>query len=132
MIESTNKQLLQLQDVTFEADGNRILDKLNLELWEGYVHAIVGPNGAGKSTLAYTIMGLSDYQDFSGRIRFAGQDLSGMSVDRRARLGITLGWQEPARFEGLPVQRFIQSAARDVGVAPAGNARRSSWHRSSR
>ncbi|MFP4354261.1 MAG: ATP-binding cassette domain-containing protein [Phycisphaerae bacterium] len=120
MIESTNKQLLQLQDVTFEADGNRILDKLNLELWEGYVHAIVGPNGAGKSTLAYTIMGLSDYQDFSGRIRFAGQDLSGMSVDRRARLGITLGWQEPARFEGLTVQRFIQSAARDVGVDQLG------------
>jgi Fe-S cluster assembly ATP-binding protein len=131
MIETTNKQLLQLQELALEVDEARILNGLDLDLWEGYVHAIVGPNGAGKSTLAYTIMGLESYQGFTGDIRFAGQSLKGMPIDQRARLGITLGWQEPARFEGLTVHRFIQAAVaqiddgaiceilRTVGLEPA-------------
>lgn len=107
------KNLLEIDNLTLELDGKTILDGLTMELWEDHVHAIVGINGAGKSTLANTIMGLANYQDFSGDIRFRGKSLKGLGVAERARLGITLSWQEPARFEGLKVKDFIGASAKD-------------------
>ena len=80
-----------------------------MEFWPGYVHAVIGPNGAGKSTLASTIMGLSGYRHHTGDIFFQGESINQLSIDQRAQKGITLAWQEPARFEGLTIQRFIQA-----------------------
>jgi Fe-S cluster assembly ATP-binding protein len=105
--------ILEVQDLTLQRGGRRILNRLSLQVWSGHVHALVGPNGAGKSTLASTIMGLSGYEGYEGEIRFDGELLNGLSVDERARRGITLAWQEPARFEGLPVWQFIAAGARD-------------------
>lgn len=105
--------ILELKDVSFRANSTVILNGLSLEIWEGYVHAVVGPNGAGKSTLANVIMGLPDYRQHEGDILFEGQSIKHLNVDERARLGITLGWQEPARFEGLKVSQFILASARD-------------------
>jgi len=34
-------------------------------------------------------------------------------VDERAKRGITLAWQEPARFEGLSVHKFVAAGAKD-------------------
>ncbi|MFW6065481.1 MAG: ATP-binding cassette domain-containing protein [Planctomycetota bacterium] len=103
--------MLELENLNLRLNGTPILNDLSMELWQGYVHAVVGPNGAGKSTLAFTIMGLQDYQDFDGEMRFEGESLKGMEVDQRARRGITLGWQEPARFEGLTVRQYILTGA---------------------
>ena len=91
----------ELHDVTLELGGKHILNGLNAEFWGGHVHALIGPNGAGKSTLANLIMGLPGYTDFEGDILYEGVSMHGVSVDERARRGITLAWQEPARFEGL-------------------------------
>ena len=99
--------ILELDNVSLDLDGNRILSKLSLDFWKGHVHAVVGPNGAGKSTLAMTIMGLSGYEKHDGEIRFKGDAIQGLSVDERARLGMTLAWQEPARFEGVGVESYI-------------------------
>jgi Fe-S cluster assembly ATP-binding protein len=67
-----------------------------------------GLNGSGKSSLAYTIMGCEGYAPDAGRILFDGHDLNGLSITQRARLGITLAWQEPARFEGIPVGKYVE------------------------
>jgi Fe-S cluster assembly ATP-binding protein len=107
--------ILEVHDLQLEKDGKKILDGLTLDFWEGHIHALIGPNGAGKSTLAHTIMGLNGYTDGTGDIRFEGSSIKGLSVDGRARRGITLAWQEPARFEGLRVHRFIRAGARDGG-----------------
>jgi Fe-S cluster assembly ATP-binding protein len=103
--------ILEVKDVSFEVNSTAILNGLTMEFWQGYVHAVVGPNGAGKSTLASVIMGLPDYRHHTGDILFEGRSIKDLNVDGRARLGITLGWQEPARYEGLKVSRFIQAAA---------------------
>ena len=105
--------IMELKGLSLAFNGKKILDHLDIDFWEGHVHALVGPNGAGKSTLAATLMGLGGYRNVEGDILFEGQSLLGLDVDQRARKGMTLGWQEPARYEGLKVRQFIRAAARD-------------------
>lgn len=108
--------ILKVEDLHLELDNKPIIRGLSLDIWEGHIHAIVGTNGAGKSTLVNTIMGLYGYEDFTGNIFYKDTSLKGLSLDERARLGITLAWQEPARFEGLRVKDFIQSSAKDKSI----------------
>jgi Fe-S cluster assembly ATP-binding protein len=105
--------LLEIQNLSLFKEGRPILNNLSMDIWDGHVHAIIGPNGAGKSTLANTIMGLSGYRDFEGDILFEGESIKALSVDERARKGITLLFQEPARFEGLGVSQFILAGAKE-------------------
>lgn len=105
--------LLELKDVSLEKDGKFLLKNINMEIWAGYIHAIVGPNGAGKSTLAHTIMGLTGYRNIKGDIIFEGKSIKDFSIDERARLGLTLVFQEPARFEGIKVSDFILAGAKE-------------------
>jgi len=105
--------ILELKNITLIKENRLILNNISMEIWDGYVHAIVGPNGAGKSTLAHTIMGLSGYRNFSGDIIFKGKSIKNLSIDERAKLGITLVFQEPARFEGLPVDKFVLAGVKE-------------------
>jgi Fe-S cluster assembly ATP-binding protein len=99
--------VLRVEGLWLRRNGRVILQNVNLELYAGQVHALLGLNGSGKSSLAYTLMGCEGYAPDSGRILFDGQDLAGLSITERARLGITLAWQEPARFEGIPIGKYV-------------------------
>ncbi len=99
--------VLDVEGVFLTKNGVPILNGLSLEVWEGHVHAVVGPNGAGKSTAASVIMGLAGYRDFEGDVLLGGESIKDLSVTERGRRGLTLAWQEPARFEGLSVSDFI-------------------------
>jgi Fe-S cluster assembly ATP-binding protein len=103
--------LLNVENLAFALDGNDILRGMDLSVERGTVHAVVGPNGAGKTTLAYCIMGLPGYAPQSGRIVFDGQDVGALRIDERARAGLSLAWQEPARFEGITVRDFLSASA---------------------
>jgi Fe-S cluster assembly ATP-binding protein len=111
--------ILSMRDVTLRRNGREILQHLSIDFWRGHVHALIGPNGAGKSTMAHCIMGLEGYTDFEGDILFQGRSLKGVPVHERARRGIALAWQEPARFEGLSVQAFIRAGAVDKSLSEA-------------
>ncbi len=104
--------ILSLKNITLVKGEKTILHDITLDIWEGYVHAVVGPNGAGKSSLAAVIMGLSGFRDITGDILFENRSIVSLSVDARARLGITLAWQEPARFEGISVFEYIRFSAK--------------------
>ncbi len=105
--------ILELKNVALELGGKHILNGVTADIEAGRVYALVGPNGAGKSTLANTIMGLPGYTEFDGELTFEGRSLRGVPIDERGKLGITMSWQEPARFEGLRLDRFIGAGARE-------------------
>lgn len=105
--------LLEVKEVKLTLDGKPILKGVNLFVREGEIHAILGPNGAGKSTLASLIMGINDLKSpTDGEIIFQGKLINGLSVSERARLGIALAWQEPARFEGITVEEYLKISGR--------------------
>jgi Fe-S cluster assembly ATP-binding protein len=98
--------MLKVRGLSLVRDGKEILHKNNLDVGKGSIHSIMGPNGSGKSSLAYTIMGCSGYSPANGTIKFNGRDLTNATLGQRAAAGITLAWQEPARFEGLTVRDY--------------------------
>ena len=61
-------------------------DDVSLDLRPGEIHALIGPNGAGKSTLIHQICGT--LKPDAGSIHFLGQDIAGLGVAARARLGL--------------------------------------------
>jgi Fe-S cluster assembly ATP-binding protein len=125
-----NNALLQVEDVWVQRPGAEVLRGVNLSVATGEVHALLGLNGSGKTSLALTLMGAGGYQPDRGRILFDDRDITCLGVTERARLGLTLAWQEPSRFEGLPVADYlalgmkepersrIEEALESVALAP--------------
>lgn len=103
--------ILSIKNLTLQKDGKKIIDNVSLDVQEGKIYALVGPNGAGKSTLAYIIMGLEGYTSISGSLVFNKKPIKKLSVSERAKRGITLAWQEPARFQGLKVEDYLRASA---------------------
>jgi Fe-S cluster assembly ATP-binding protein len=111
--------LLTLQNIvyTVQAPGPvRILDGLSLDIEPSEVHALLGTNGTGKSTLAFVVMGCDGYAPDAGELLFDGTPLAGRKVHERARLGITMAWQEPVRFEGVTVRDYLSIRQGDADV----------------
>ncbi len=69
----------------------------------------MGPNGAGKSTLFGVMSGL--LRPASGRVFIAGQDVTGLSPQLRARLGLARTFQHPELFMGLTVREHLVARA---------------------
>jgi len=113
--------LLEITGLTFRAAGKAILDNLCLSIGPASVHALLGTNGTGKSTLAYALMGCEGYAPASGEIRFEGRIINDLKIHERARLGITMAWQEPVRFEGVSVRDYLTIMNRDAD--PLGHLR---------
>jgi Fe-S cluster assembly ATP-binding protein len=111
--KNMNEVLLQVENLSLRREGRDILCRVNLAVRPGEVHGLLGLNGSGKSSLAYALMGCGGYTPDEGRIWFAGQDITHLPITERARLGLTLSWQEPARFEGLPVGAYLALGTRD-------------------
>lgn len=99
--------LLEISGITFRAGDKLILDGFSLSIESGEVHALLGTNGTGKSTLAYLIMGCEGYRPTSGEIIFDGRVINELPIHERAKLGITMAWQEPVRFEGITVKNYL-------------------------
>ncbi len=70
----------------------------------------MGPNGSGKSTLAYAIAGHPAYEVTGGAIRFDGEDVSEMSPDERAQVGLFLAMQYPTEIPGVSMTNFLRTA----------------------
>jgi Fe-S cluster assembly ATP-binding protein len=113
--------LLEVDNIVYGVgpDGQKpILAGLSLAMDAGEVHALLGANGTGKSTLAYLIMGCGGYRPLSGEIRMGETVVNSLPIHERARLGITMAWQEPVRFEGITVRDYLTMKLNDADPAP--------------
>jgi len=93
--KSTNKEgsiLLKLDKVTKIFPGVVAIDKVELEVLEGEIHAIVGENGAGKSTLCNVITGFHHPEE--GEIFWQGKKVDFKSPKQAIDAGIRMVYQE--------------------------------------
>ena len=90
-----------------------IIRDVTLDLARGEVVGLLGPNGSGKTTSFYAIAGLIIPE--AGQVIIDGQDVTGLPMYRRARLGIGYLPQEMSIFRGLSVEDNIL-AILDISV----------------
>ena len=81
---------------------------MTLSVSVGEAVALVGANGAGKSTLFKSIVGF--LRPRSGRLHFLGRDMTGVSPERRARLGLGYAPEGRRIFPGLTVRENLEVA----------------------
>src|SRR5689334_19197743 len=99
--KQTMKNALIINDLYVETmDGKKILNGVSLTIKKGEIHAIMGPNGGGKSTLAQALMGHPSYKITQGKITLNETDITSLTPDKKAKLGLFLGFQYPVEVAG--------------------------------
>ena len=94
--------VLAAEQVSVRFGGIQALDRVDLELRRGKVHALIGPNGAGKTTLFDALSGVT--RPTSGRVLLNGNDVNRTSVTSRARSGLRRTFQRQQTFGWLSVE----------------------------
>ncbi|HYL91298.1 MAG TPA: ABC transporter ATP-binding protein [Burkholderiales bacterium] len=83
--------MLEVKGLTKSFGALRATDGIDFDVRDGETHAIIGPNGAGKTTFIGQLAG--DLRPDSGRILFAGEDVTRLPAPRRARKGLARSFQ---------------------------------------
>ena len=102
--------VLRVDDVVVRFGGVTALDQVSLAVPPASLIGLVGPNGAGKTTLFGVCSGL--LRPAAGRVSLLGQVVTGLSPQRRARLGLARTFQQPEIFRGLSVADHLRLAYR--------------------
>ncbi len=100
--------ILEAERLSITFGGVRAVDEVSLTVEAGIVFSIIGPNGAGKTTLFNLISGL--YAPLDGRVRFAGEDVTGLAPDRLARRGLSRTFQNLQIFFRMTVLENVMVA----------------------
>jgi branched-chain amino acid transport system ATP-binding protein len=98
-------RLLEVEGVVAGYGRIEVLHGVDLAVAAGEATTLIGSNGAGKTTLLKTIVGL--IRPSRGRIRLRGDDITGWSVQRRARAGLVLVPEGRRVFAGLSVHENL-------------------------
>jgi branched-chain amino acid transport system ATP-binding protein len=93
--------LLDARKVTMAFGAFRAVDDASIGVAEGEILGLIGPNGAGKSTFFNCLTG--DLSPTSGNVHFDGRDVTRLTPERRAALGIARTFQVPLTFESMSV-----------------------------
>jgi lipopolysaccharide export system ATP-binding protein len=97
--------VLRARNLRKSYGGRVVVENLSLHVESGEIVGLLGPNGAGKSTSFYMIVGLVSAD--AGSITLNDQDLTGLAMHRRARLGLGYLPQEASVFRRLSVENNI-------------------------
>ena len=111
--------MLKIKDLSVAVEGKEIIHDVNLTIETGETHVLFGPNGAGKSTLLMAIMGFPKYKLTKGSISFKDRDITGLSVDERARLGIGMSFQRPPVVRGVKTRDMVAACLKGQGNGEA-------------
>ncbi|MBI2597207.1 Fe-S cluster assembly ATPase SufC [Candidatus Daviesbacteria bacterium] len=108
------KNQLIIQDLFVSTKtGKQIVDGVNLKIKTGEIHILMGPNGSGKSTLTDALMGHPEYKITSGKLILNGQDITNFPIDKKAKLGLFLGFQYPIEVAGVNFAQFLRMAVNE-------------------
>jgi branched-chain amino acid transport system ATP-binding protein len=101
--------MLEVEGLSKHFGGVRAANGVRLSLQEGKIASLIGPNGAGKTTLFAMITGF--HKPDEGRVRFAGEDITGLSPEAIARRGMVRTFQTVQPFAGQTVRENIAVGA---------------------
>jgi branched-chain amino acid transport system ATP-binding protein len=113
---SASEYILETTELTKEFKGFVAVDKVNLRVRRGTIHALIGPNGAGKTTCFNLLTKF--LRPTSGRIVFEGDDITHAQPAAIARRGVVRSFQISAVFAHLTVLENVRVALqRSLGTS---------------
>ena len=98
--------ILETRELTKEFKGFTAVDRVNLQVQRGHIHALIGPNGAGKTTCFNLLTKF--LSPSAGRIVFNGTDITSLKPAQIARLGIIRSFQISAVFPHMTVLQNVR------------------------
>lgn len=105
--------MLELRNIVWSVpDGEKIINGVTMRAGAGKLTVVTGPNGGGKTSIAKLTAGL--YTPSEGQILLDGQDITGLDMTQRAKLGIAYAFQQPVHFKGLRVRDLLEISAEDT------------------
>jgi branched-chain amino acid transport system ATP-binding protein len=117
--------ILEVEDVSRQFGALAALTRVSLAVTPGQVFSVIGPNGAGKSTLFNVIAGL--YAPTRGRVRFRGEEITGLPPEQVNRRGLAKTFQITNLFPEISVLDNVRVAAQSR--APQSGRLPSLWRR---
>lgn len=105
----SNAPILRVDRLAKNFRGLRAIDGVSFAIETGSITSIIGPNGAGKSTLFNLITGY--VAPDAGAVWFQGRNITGLSTDRIATLGIARAFQIARPFRDLTVWNNVRTGA---------------------
>ena len=109
-----SEELLVIDKLAVRVEEKSILHDISLKIKKGETHVIMGPNGAGKSTLGHAIMGNPKFEVTNGSITYKGRNITDEAVDKRAKDGIFLSFQNPLEVAGVSLGNFVRTAKEQI------------------
>lgn len=84
-MEFTKEKVLSLKNLTMDYGSKRVLNGVDLDVFQGQIIGYIGPNGAGKSTTVKIMLGLID--GYEGEVEIFGEDISSGNPEYKRRIG---------------------------------------------
>lgn len=110
--ELVEARSLRAEGIGIAFGGVRAVDDVTLEIRPGQVTALVGPNGAGKTTVFNLLSGA--LRADTGRTTYGDRDITRLSAERRAQIGVVRSFQDVRLFEGMTVLENVHVAVTEV------------------
>jgi ABC-type branched-subunit amino acid transport system ATPase component/ABC-type branched-subunit amino acid transport system permease subunit len=103
--DQNREPIMVTSELTIKFGGLTALSNVSLQVERASVHAIIGPNGAGKTTMLNALSGF--YKPTSGVVYLNQQDISSLTSDQVARIGLTRTFQNTELFSEMSVKENI-------------------------
>lgn len=103
--ESQPQILLRTEKLVKEYRKRRVVNGVSITVAAGEIVGLLGPNGAGKTTTFNMVVGVVTPDE--GAVKFLDNDVTGLPMHKRARLGIGYLTQEPSVFRKLTVEQNV-------------------------
>ena len=104
-----NEAILEAQALSKQFGGSAALKDVTFSAARGEILGLIGPNGAGKTTLLNLLSGV--LRPSTGKVLFAGRDLSGLPTHAVARMGVARTLQTPRSFPSMTVLENVAVGA---------------------